>query len=269
MLPADGPVRTVTTVLDEGGGPVMCLGMVMQSSPPQCDGPDVAGWEWADHPEADAAGGVRWGGFVVVGDWDGTTLTVTAARPATDDDWPRTQDDDFVTSCDEPDGGWVVVDPATTTNGAKGDANRVAEQLPDYGLIWADQSINPRWPDWQRLVDGDLERDTLELEQAMNDPRYTILNVGVTDDLARAEAAVREVWGGPLCVYELYNTSARLREVADELRDLPGNLTPQFGTISNRVDLPVIHDDGSIQAWVDEEYGEDVVEVTSALTPVG
>ena len=31
----------------------------------------------------------------------------------------------------------------------------------------------------------------------------------MTDDLARAEAAVREVWGGPLCVYRLANTFDR------------------------------------------------------------
>lgn len=92
--------------------------------------------------------------------------------------------------------------------------------------------------------------------------QHRFLNVGVTDDLSRAEVAVREVWGGPLCVY-------RLRRVARALQDLPGSLGPQFGTISNRVDLPVIHDDGSIQAWVDEKYGPDVVAVTSALEPVG
>ena len=139
----------------------------------------------------------------------------------------------------------------------------MAEALPDYGLTWGDQSINPRWQDY---IDGDW---SLEVQQALNDPALTILNVGVTDDLARAEAAVREVWGGPLCVSRLANTQARLREVAEELGDLPGNLTPQFGSIANRVDLPVIHDDGSIQAWVDEEYGPDVVVVTSALEPVG
>ena len=32
--------------------------------------------------------------------------------------------------------------------------------------------------------------------------------------------------------------------------------------------LEVIYDDGLIQAWVDQEYGEGVVEVTSALHPV-
>ena len=163
-------------------------------------------------------------------------------------------------------GGWVVVNPALTTNAAKGAANQAAEALPGYGLVWGDQSINPRWQDWQDVMGG--QESSLELEQAMNDPRFTILNVGVTDDLARAEAAVREVWGGPLCVYRLANTFERLREVAEDLQDLPGNLGPQFGTISNRVELSVVHDDGSIQAWVDEEYGAGVVEVTSALESV-
>ena len=124
-----------------------------------------------------------------------------------------------------------MVDPAITTNAAKGRANRVAEALPDYGLSWGDQSINPRWQDY---LDGDW---SLEVQQALNDPALTVLNVGVTDDLEGAEAKIREVWGGPLCVSKVANTFARLREVAEDLRDLPGNLTPQFGTLSNRVDF--------------------------------
>jgi hypothetical protein len=31
--------------------------------------------------------------------------------------------------------------------------------------------------------------------------------------------------------------------------------------------LGVVHDDGSIQAWVDQEYGEGLVRVSSALVP--
>ncbi|KQV67799.1 hypothetical protein ASC64_11345 [Nocardioides sp. Root122] len=261
-LPADGPVRTVTMILDDGDGPVMCLAGAAWATPPECDGPAVGAWDWDDHPEAESAGGARWGSYVVQGTWDGTTLAATEARPATEDDWP---DDttDFSTPCDEPAGGWAVVDRAITTESAQRDANRVAEALPDYGIAWGDQSINPAWPGWE-----DSGEPSLEIEMAMNDPRYTILNVGVTDDLERAEAALREVWGGPLCVTRVANTEARLKQVVEDLRDLPGNLTPQFGTISNRVDLPVVHDDGSIQAWVDEEYGADVVEVTSALEPV-
>jgi hypothetical protein len=178
------------------------------------------------------------------------------------EDWPQGDAGGPSTPCEEPEGGWAVVDPATTTTSARGRASRVAEGLPDYGLVGVDQSINPRSQDFH---DADW---SLEVQQVMNDPAYTILNVGVTDDLARAEAVVREVWGGPLCVSKVANTFARLREVAEDLRDLPGNLTPQFGSISNRVELPVVHDDGSIQAWVDEEYGRDVVVVTSALESV-
>lgn len=267
-LPAAGPVRTVTTVLDDGDGPVMCLGGMADSLPPQCDGPAVGGWDWDEHPDAESAGGSRWGEFVLVGAWDGTTFTPSEVRAATQDDYPVTDDLPFRTSCEEPAGGWVPVDPATTTGAARTRASRVAEALPDYGMTWGDQSINPRWEDAQQLMDGTFEGTSLELEQAMNDPAYTILNVGVTDDLARAEAAVREVWGGPLCVYEVANTFARLRQVAEELQDLPGGLGAQFGTISNRVELHVLHDDGSIRGWVDQEYGAGVVEVTSALQPV-
>lgn len=267
-LPADGPVRTSTTVLDDGSGPVLCLAGMADSRPPQCDGPAVAAWDWDEHPGADAAGGARWGEFDLVGTWDGTTLTVSEAEVVepvdglTDGPRDSVEDDLFATPCEEPEGGWTVVDPATTSNAARGRAGRVAEDLPDYGLLWVDQSINPRWQDYQG---GDW---SLEVQQAMNDPAYTVLNVGVTDDLDRAEAAIREVWGGPLCVSRVANTFGRLREVALELQDLPGSLGAQFGSISNRVDLPVVHDDGSIQAWVDEEYGDGVVEVTSAFTPV-
>ena len=260
-LAATGPVRTVTTVLDDGDGPVLCLSGMADSRPPQCDGPAVADWNWADHPEAESAGGARWGSYVLVGRWDGTTFTSTEARAATDEDWGH-EDVSFRTPCEKPDGGWAVVDAATTSNSARGRAGRVAEALPDHGLLWVDQSINPRWQDY---LDGDW---SMEVQQALNDPALTVLNVGVTDDLERAEAKIREVWGGPLCVSKVANTLARLREVAEELRELPGNLGPQFGTISNRADLPMIHDDGSVQAWVDEEYGKDVVVVTSALEPV-
>lgn len=268
-LPADGPVRTSTTVLDDGGGPVLCLAGMADSLPPQCDGPAVAGWDWDEHPGPGAAGGSRWGEFDLVGTWDGTTFTVSEAEAVEPVDGlangpdHSVEDDPFATPCEQPDGGWAVVDPATTSNAARGEAARVAEDLPDYGLLWVDQSINPRWQDYEA---GDWSH---EVQQAMNDPAYTVLNVGVTDDLAGAEAAIREVWGGPLCVSRVANTFEQLREVAQELQDLPGNLGPQFGTISNRVDLPVVHDDGSVQAWVDDEYGSGVVEVTSAFTPVG
>lgn len=269
MLPADGPVRAMATVLDKGDGPMLCLGGVMQSLPPQCSGPSVAAWSWDDHPEHEDVGGVRWGEFTMVGSWDGTTFTPTDVRPTTPDDWPEAADPTelFASRCEEPAGGWRPVDPATTTDEALSAAHRTAEDLPDYALSWGDQSINPRWEEAQGLSGGGPE--AFETEMAMNDPRYTILNVAVTDDIARAEAAVREVWGGALCVTRFAHTQEQLREVAEQVRELPGGLSSGYGNISNSVEISVVFDDGSIQAWADEEFGAGVVAVTSALQPAG
>ena len=261
-LAADDPVRAVATVLDAGDGPVLCLSGVADSLPPICDGPEVVGWDWVEQPEHESASGARWGTFVLVGSWNGTTFTAAEARQATPEDWPSDDASIPKTPCDEPTGGWTVVDPATTNRASRAAVGRAAEKLPDYGLLWVDQSINPLWQDY---LDGDY---SMEVQQGLNDPTLTIINVGVTGDPSAAEAELRNVWGGPLCVSQLANTQQRLREVAETLKDLPGSLGPQFGTVSNRVELPVVYDDGSIQAWVDQEYGEDGVEVTSAFTPL-
>jgi hypothetical protein len=201
----------------------------------------------------------------MVGDWDGATFTASEVRESTPDDWP---DEDveslFASRCPEPDGGWTPVDPTTTTDRALSAAHRVAEGLPDFAISWGDQSINPVWPETLRD-----DPPSLEVQQAMNDPRFTVLNVGVTDDVAGAEAAIRKVWGGALCVSEFAHTHARLREVAEEVRKMPGGLTSSYGSIGNAVEIGVVFDDGSIQAWADETYGAGVVEVTSALQPVG
>ena len=82
--PADGPVQTraPVTVMDTGR-PELCLGAVAESYPPQCGGPPLVGWSWADHPGAfEETQGVRWGEFHLVGTFDGETFTVTAATPA-------------------------------------------------------------------------------------------------------------------------------------------------------------------------------------------
>lgn len=50
-----------------------------------------------------------------------------------------------------------------------------------------------------------------------------------------------------------------------ELRELPGYLGGYAQ--DGRMLIDVVHDDGSIQAWVDQEYGDGVVVVTSALVP--
>jgi len=61
-------------------------------------------------------------------------------------------------------------------------------------------------------------------------------------------------------------TDAELQEIATEVGDLPG-AQGAYGA-DGHVFLDVIYDDGSLQAWDDEEYGESVVLVTPALLDV-
>lgn len=176
----DGEVTTQgpVTVLDDGNGPQLCLGGVMESYPPQCGGPALAGWEWADHDgDYEQATGTRWGDFVVTGNFDGDTFTVREVVPAAEYDAPASSDDDFETSCPEA--------------------------------------------------------------------------------------------GGDVCVTDAHVTEQELRRIQDAVTDagVPGFLSS--GSDGDAVELGVVHDDGSIRAWADDEFGEGRVVVRSALVAPG
>lgn len=251
---ASGPVQTrgLATVLDAGDGPQLCLGAVAESFPPQCSGLPIAGWDWARAGEGmggggfEEANGVRWGSYHLTGTFDGTTFTVSDSIPAALYDAMSTEPEAIPgTPCPEPEGGWAPVDPAKTTPEAMDAAFNTALGLEGYAGAWMDQSQDPA---------------------AANDPAKVIINVAVTGDTEEAERRLREVWGGSLCVSQAHYTEAELNELSIELQErLPGILTTSGGQDVVRVD--VVHDDGSLQAWVDEEYGDGVVEVTSALVP--
>lgn len=73
--------RYLATVMDTGS-PELCVGAVAESWPPQCSGPPIAGWDWADHDGMfEQEGDVRWGTFAVTGRWDGETFTYESAIP--------------------------------------------------------------------------------------------------------------------------------------------------------------------------------------------
>lgn len=57
-----------------------------------------------------------------------------------------------------------------------------------------------------------------------------------------------------------------LARIQREVNELPGML--MSARAADHVDLTVVHDDGTIQAWVDQEYGEGMVAVSSALVPL-
>ena len=83
---AEGEVTGQGTVLQVSEQtPVLCLGPVRESFPPQCDGIPLVGWDWESAGVQDEAGDgetrTRWGTYAVTGDFDGRTLAVTGAVP--------------------------------------------------------------------------------------------------------------------------------------------------------------------------------------------
>ena len=258
---ATDPVWTQwpVTVLDAGDGAELCLGGIADSLPPQCGGPPLVGWNWSEHDgDYEQRNGVRWGEFVVTGTFDGTSLTPTEVVPAAK--WDGEYADggrDFTSPCPEPEGGWRVLDPERTTRQTEEATMRAASGLDDYAESWVDQTINPLYDD----------PDGVEKEMGMNDPKLLVINVRVTGDVAAAEAALRETWGGALCVSRAQHTDAELERVQKAMNDVPGVLYTDRG--QDRVDVGVTYDDGSVQAWADDTYGEGTARVSSALVPAG
>ena len=258
-----GPVlvRGIGTVLDDGDGPELCLGPIMTSLPPQCGGPRLVGWDWSG-VEFEERAGTRWTGpeYVVTGTYDGTTFTLTEPPVRSDEyDGPRPArsfegDETLATPCPEPDGGWRPVDPATTNERALQQVARAARQLDGYAALWWDQSVNPAHED----PDAD--------PAAMNDPTKLVVNVRVVGDPAAAEAELRKVWGGALCVTRAERTEAELRRIQDEVARTPGMISAS--SARDVVEVDVTYDDGSLQRRFDERYGVGVVRVHSAIFPV-
>src|SRR6478609_1267640 len=229
----DGDVRTLglVTVLDDGDGPEMCLGAVAASSPPQCSGPALAGFDWGD-AGSEEAGGVRWGSYALTGTFDGSTFTVGDAIPAAlYDTTAAPEPEPLAAACDEP----TTTDTAKATPEDLDATLAAASALPTYATSW-------------------LTGDTI--------------NVAVTEDAEGAETELRKTWGGPLCVTTVERTDADLNAINQELQaELGDQLLTSGSTSPDSLDAQVVYDDGSIQEWADATWGDGLVRVSSALEP--
>lgn len=249
-VPDDTVYETTATVLESPDhGPQLCLGGVAESYPPQCGGPDIVGWDWST-VQAESASGTTWGTYSLTGTWDGETFTVTGpvGEPEPYDDGGAT---DFSTPCEEPEGGWTVVDEATADDAGLAAAQEYAQGQPDFGGLWVDQSINP--------ASGEL---------GMNDPTKLILNVKFTGDLERHEAELRDRFGGPLCVVETDRTEAELRRLQDDLYEELGAHFASVDIVRGVVEFGVVVADPTLQAELDDAHGAGVVELIGSLRPV-
>ncbi|WP_243056715.1 hypothetical protein [Nocardioides sp. SR21] len=122
---------------------------------------------------------------------------------------------------------------------------------PISGWDWADhkgtydESQGTRWGSY--AVGGTWDGETFTYSDAVTAALY--------------DPAVRPSPSYPTPASE--HTEEELAEIAEDLGDLPGALT--FHPMDGRAHVDVVYDDGSLQAWADDQYGEGVVVVTSML----
>lgn len=254
-LPASVPAPTATGLVQTqgsgivmGAGPEATLCTGIEYDEDGCDGIALSGWDWQAHAkDAERIGKTYNGYFHLVGRFDGTRLQVT--RVTTLDEYvePTEQPvDEPEVPCKEPAGGWPKPDLERTSVGNVEAAMVAAEKLPDFASAGGPSAEVPD--------DGEV-----------TPPRDELFTVRVTDDLDRAERTVREHWGGMLCVARAKYGVADAKRTARELNDAaPGVRAVDTG---DSVELDVDYDDGTLQAWADEEYGRGLVRVRPALVP--
>jgi hypothetical protein len=249
--------QLAATVLESPDhGPQLCY-MVADSYPPQCDGPDVAGWDW-QAVEHESAAGTSWGTYLLVGTWDGDRFTLAEPARRADGSSAEPADDPDTSPCPEPAGGWQPADPATATRAAMDEALARAATADDYAGAWLDQSYL-----------DELELEPGELEGAANDPARLVLNLRFTGDLEEREQWIREVWGGALCVSQADRTQAELLDIQQRLyEELPELLSTGTSDVANAVTATVLITTPELQRQLDDRYGEGAVILHGWLQPV-
>jgi hypothetical protein len=246
-----GRLRVQATVLQNAQhGPQLCQA-VAESLPPQCGGPDIAGWNWGA-VRHDSAQGSKWGIYLLIGTFDGKTFTLTEPAKAPDDNATPSAvtTPDFTSPCPPPADGWKPVDPAKATDEALNQANMLASQDPDFGGLWIDQPVPVADP------------------TPRNDPQQLVLNATFTRDLARHEAELREVWGGALCVSQARHTEAELRRIQDELIREPGVVSSSIDVTTGTVTVEVFLALQSRQRDLDAKYGTGLVRLQGVMQPL-
>ena len=73
----EGRVIGVGTVLDVAGDVQLCLGAIMESYPPQCNGLPLDDWTWDGVDGSETSGETTWGAYAVYATYDGERLTNT------------------------------------------------------------------------------------------------------------------------------------------------------------------------------------------------
>ncbi|HEX2031243.1 MAG TPA: hypothetical protein VHL78_07575 [Actinomycetota bacterium] len=231
--------------------PMLCLGFIAESLPPQCGDVAVANWDWGAVEGEERLSGTTWGEYHVVGSYDGEAFSVSDVGPPRQGQEPF-DDDPIEAPCPDPEGGWPWPDPARSSEEDLVAAQRAAQREPDFAGVWIDYLAEPN---------PDAPPDALQV----------ILTAAFTGDLERHEAELRELWGGPLCIALHERTYRELRAIQNGLAAEEIGLqllTSGVDVVDNVVEIHVVTLDEDDRRALDERYGEGTVRATAALDPV-
>jgi hypothetical protein len=265
-----GPVRYQAIGLFievPGEGVELCLGAILDSLPPQCDGVPIsaADWRWPD-TTFEESNGVRWARYFVEGTYDGSVFVPAGVTrvptPADEALWPQ-EAGDFSTPCPKPAQGWLAMaanapNDESAAESALAAVVAYAEGQAGYGATWIDQSIN----------DAAIN-PSANAEGLMSDPRMYVVNVSFTGDLDGHRAAIEALWSGAVCVSEAARSQEELQAIEAIVRAEPGILEFATEGASGTVRARFVLAEPDLQARFDAAFGPGAVEVTSALLPLG
>ena len=252
------------TVIDSPtDGSEMCPGMVLDSYPPRCSGIPVVGLDWSDVPWAEAVDGAdwapeirgtRWASVRLVGTYDGETFALT--RPPGAAVWGEETPFSTPLPCDEPAGGWQVINEGTADR--DGAAVGYAQAQPEF------------MGNWSHRLPADAAA-------------YSVKVFTFTDKLDEHEQAIRDIYGGPLCVSLADRSLAELEAIRNKVKAvivspeaeaagiylLDGQYGDTIDVLAGTVEFYVLAADTDARAWLEWQIGESVVSLHSLLTRVG
>lgn len=233
--------------------PMLCLGMILESLPPQCGDVRIANWDWDRVKGEERLASTIWGRYHVEGTFDGKSFTATDVDPPQKED-PIFDSDPIGTPCSEPEGGWEVPDPNRAGQADVNASNAAVRHDPAFAGLWIE----------------DLDAAG---EDATEDQGEILLNVAFTANLERHEQGLREHWSGPLCVTKHDWSLRRLQRIqSEELRLVTRRLGIQqlFTDIDvedNVVEVGVVVIDHKDREAIEERFGKGAVRILAALQP--
>ena len=252
------------TFIDEGDGPLLCWS-TMDSFPPQCGGgPRVVDLDWEELETSESAAGTTWGeGRVLVTTVDDATPRHEAIRvigPAEPPAFVRREAPVREPMCEAPPGGWAHDDPARVTEDRFRQASVAARELPGH----ADAGVG-------RIVPlGDFPDDPAGQEawlELAGDPFNDIVTIRTAGDAQQVVAAVREHWGGPLCVLPARFTEIEERAAQSSLPHGP-NVLGSASRWGDGIEVVLAVADGALVESLDRELGPGMLSAVIAFQPV-